>query len=247
MADEWLHDAMLAELPVSARLRVSAAAREDLELLTELVKDGNLTPELVHFEDGHALAVLPGFRSSLPDHLYRMAPPGVAGRLSSLARLDRVLVEGGRLLVDVTVPAVGPSVAEALSARVEQAVPPSGPADGPASPDPEATVSMLAEAETRVGQSSSTVRLVVDLATLAAAGRGLWRVVLHGRVEGGTFDARVPPPKDEVVARVWHAGRPYRVRVAKVPGVKGLAVSVDLIPPREVASGVLRRVRRTRR
>lgn len=105
---------------------------------------------------------------------------------------------------------------------------------------------MLAQAETRVGQTTSTVRVVVDLATLAAAGRGLWRVVIHGRVEAGSFDARVPAPRDEVVGRLWHAGRPYRVRVERVRGVKGLAVSVDLIPPREMASGVLRRVRRRR-
>ncbi len=134
MADEWLSDAMLDELPVSARLRVSAAAREDLALLTELVKDGNPTPDVVHLEDRQALAVLPGFRTSdLPDRLFRMAPIGVGGRLSTLARTRSVSVEDGRLLVEVVLPVVGPDAETAFSARVEPVGAESAPAAAPGS------------------------------------------------------------------------------------------------------------------
>lgn len=257
MADEWLSDAMLDELPVSARLRVSAAAREDLALLTELVKDGNPTPDVVHLEDRQALAVLPGFRSSdLPDRLFRMAPIGVGGRLSALARTRSVTVEGGRLLVQVVLPVVGPDAEAAFSARVEPvgaasapsaAAPAAAPAaaSGPAgsSAAGSGTPGLSATASTQVGERSVTT-VAVDLAALAAAGDGPCRLTLTGAIEAGPFDVRVPAPKDEFVSRFWHHARPHRVYVSKAVKGKDLEVRVEPVPPREVASAVVRRVRR---
>jgi poly(ribitol-phosphate) beta-N-acetylglucosaminyltransferase len=226
MADEWLHDAMLDELPVSARLRVSAAAREDLALLTELVQEENAHADLIQLEDGHALAVLPGFRSSdLPDRLYRMVLVGVEGRLNKLARLGAVRVEDDRLLVDVVLPVVGPDATSTFWASLD----PAGPA---------------LETTTRPGEGSATVTIGVDLGVVASSGDGPWRLMLHGEVEAGPFGVRVPAPQDDVVGRFWHGARPHRVTVAKPRKGKGMTLSVAPLPPREVGSALLRRLRR---
>ncbi len=232
MAEEWLTDAMLAELPVSARLRVSAAAREDLSLLTELVKDGSPSPDVVHLEAGQALAVLPGFRSSeLPDHLYRMAPVGVGGRLSALARLREVRAAGKDLVVEVALPVTGPDAESALSARL--------------TPPDRTTADAAVRTVTTATARRARTAVTVDLAALAADGRGPWRLVLEGRVEAGPFEIRVPGPKHEVVSRFWHRGRPHRVRVARPSEDKGLELRLETIPAREVVSAALRRLRRT--
>jgi len=248
MADEWLSDAMLNELPVSARLRVSAAAREDLALLTELVKDGNPTPDVVHLEAGQALAVLPGFRSSdLPDRLFRMAPVGVGGRLSALARTRAVRVGDGRLVVEVVLPVVGPDTGTAFSARVAPAES-TGVAgsDGVAGSAGSAGVAVPASATTEVGEQRSTTTATVDLTELAAGGDGPWRVLLAGEIEAGPFDVRVPGPREDVVSRFWHRGRPARVVVGRAAQGRDLEIRVEPIPAREVASAALRRVRRRR-
>lgn len=244
MAEEWLSDAMLAELPVSARLRVSAAAREDLPLLTELVKEGNTTPGAVHFEGGEALAVLPGLRSSgLGDELYRMAPVGVGARLSALARLDDVRAEDGRLSVEVMLPLVGPEAETGLSAWLD---PGAAPAEDP---DETAPPRLLDTAHTvsRAGDAGTRVSVAVELGRLVHAGAGRCRVVLRGRVGAGPFEVRVPGPRDEVVSRFWHRGRPYRVAARRSATVKGLEVTVEPVPGREVLSAGLRRLRGTRR
>jgi poly(ribitol-phosphate) beta-N-acetylglucosaminyltransferase len=226
MVDEWLHDAMLDELPVSARLRVSAAAREDLALLSELVQEEHAHVDLVHFEGGHALAVLPGFGSSdLPERLYRMALPGVAGRLSALARLGAVRLEESRLIVDVVLPVVGPDAASTFWASLD----PAGPA---------------LETTTCPGERSATVTVAVDLGIVASSGDGPWRLVLRGEIDAGPFDVRVPAPRDETVARFWRGGRPYRVTVTKARSGRGLGLSVEPVAPHEIGSALLRRLRR---
>jgi poly(ribitol-phosphate) beta-N-acetylglucosaminyltransferase len=226
MAEEWLHDAMLDELPVSARLRVSAAAREDLALLSELVQEENTHTDLIHLEGGHALAVLPGFRSSdLPDRLFRMALVGVEGRLNKLARPGAVRVEEGRLLVDVVLPVVGPDAASTFWASLD----PAGPA---------------LETTTRSDERSATVTIAVDLGVVASSGDGPWRLVLHGEIDAGPVDVRVPAPEDDVVARFRHGARPHRLTAARARKGKVLSLSVEPVAPREVVSSLLRSLRR---
>lgn len=225
MADEWLTDAMLAELPVSARLRVSAAAREDLALLTELVEDGDPNPVAVHLEDGHALAVLPGFRSSeLPDELYRMAPVGVGGRLTALAELRDVRAQGRRLRVEIDLPVTGPEATTAFCARLEPALD-------------------AARVATTPADGAATTTVTVDLAALAGSSSDPRRLLLLGRVETGAFEVRVPGPRDELVSRFWHGGRPHRARIARTRKGKGLEIRVERIGAREVVAAGLRRFR----
>jgi glycosyltransferase involved in cell wall biosynthesis len=231
MAEEYLQDAMLEELPVSARLRVAAAAREDLALLSELVRDGEAKPDVVHLEDGHALAVLPGFRTSgLPDDLYRMAPVGVRGRLNALARPGEVRVDGDLLRVEVTLPVVGPDVPGAFTARVEGT-------SGEGQPQP-------AEAVTRPGHGTATTAISVDLARIAGAAAGPCRLRLAGEVMTGPYEVRVPGPEQPVVSRFWRRGRPHRVSVATTARGRDLEIRVHPLPVLEVAAAGLRRLRR---
>jgi hypothetical protein len=101
-------------------------------------------------------------------------------------------------------------------------------------------------ATTEVGEQRSTVTVTLDLAALAAAGDGPWRMLLGGEIEAGPFDVRVPGPRDEVVSRFWHRGRPARIVVGRAAQGRDLEIRVEAIPPRAVASGVLSRVRRRR-
>lgn len=72
------------EIPYEDRvedIRLMMQSVADLDLLTEPVKDGNPTPDVVHLETDHSLAALPGLWSNeLSGRLLRMAPVGVAGR-----------------------------------------------------------------------------------------------------------------------------------------------------------------------
>lgn len=232
MADAWLTPDMLDELPVWARLRVVAAAREDLDLLVDLVDRDVVHADLIHLEGGQALAVLPGFRTTdLSDRLYRMAPVGVAGRLRALARLQSVRVEGGRLLLEVHLPLVGPEADTALSARL----------DGP---DTARRTSPEVAASSTTDEAGTTVRVAVALKALAAAGRGPWRLVLAGEVAAGPFDVPVPGPSEEKVERFWARGRPHFVRVRPAPRGKPVAIVAEPVTPRQVVAGLARRIAR---
>lgn len=239
MADLWLTDEMLDELPVSPRLRVSAARREDLELLTELVRDGRTAPDVVHLAEGHALAILPGFgRADLPERLFRMAPVGVSGRLGELARLGDVGVHDDELHVEVRLPVTGPEAPTAFSGRLD----PVGQAD---QADRALARVAVAVVPVRVAEDGLTLDVSVDPGALAGAGSGPWRLVLTGEIEAGVFDVRLPAPAHEQIARFRHHGRPHEVRVGRVPKGRALAVEVTPLPARDVARAALRRLRRT--
>lgn len=237
MADLWLTDEMLDVLPVSPRLRVSAARREDLDLLTELVKDGRTAPDVIHLAERHALAILPGFgRADLPERLFRMAPAGVSGRLGELARLGEVRVHDDQLLVEVSLPVTGPDAASAFAGRLD-------PVDQTSGGAPAA----VAVTPARVADDGLTLGISVDLGAVASAGPGPWRLVLHGEIEGGAFDVRLHAPAQEQTARFRHHGRPHTVRVGRAPKGRALAVEVASVPARDAARAALRRLRRPAR
>ena len=232
MADAWLTDAMLDELPVWARLRVVAAAREDLSLLHELVDRDVVHADVVHVEDGQAYGVLPGFRAGdLPDRLYRMGTAGVSGRLSDLARLENLRVDGARLLVEVRLPLVGPDASQLLSAGLE-----------PAGRGRSSTSDADARISTSADERGATVAVSCNLSEVAGSAELRWAVRLSGQLSAGSFDVRIPSPADEVVERFWARGRPHRVRVGS-QGRLGVVVTVEPISAREVAAGVRRRLR----
>jgi hypothetical protein len=167
-----------------------------------------------------------------------------------------VRVGDGRLVVEVVLPVVGPETGTAFSARVAPADS-AGSAGSAGSVEGEAastrlwsatstptTPSITASATTDVGEQRSTITVTVDLSTLAAAGDGPWRMLLAGEIEAGPFDVRVPGPREEVVSRFWHRGRPARIVVGRAAQGRDLEIRVDAIPAREVASAVLRRARR---
>jgi hypothetical protein len=244
MADAWLSDAMLDELPVWARLRVVAAARDDLPLLHELVDRDVVHADLIHLEDGQALAVLPGFRAGdLTDRLYRMAPPGVSGRLSDLATLGEVRISGDRLRVDLCLPIVGPDAESALSARLDPL-----DAAGRVLPPQEGLPGLPARVDASVDAEGARAAVTVDLGLLASTsaptGTTAWQLVLQGEIEAGGFDVRLPSPGDDVSGRFWLRGRPYRVRVTPARRGRGLEISIESYAAREVGSAVLRRLRR---
>ncbi|GAB2735308.1 glycosyltransferase family 2 protein [Nocardioides pakistanensis] len=259
MADLWLTDEMLDELPVSPRLRVSAARREDLDLLTELVRDGRTAPDVIHLAEGHALAVLPGFgRADLPERLFRMAPVGVSGRLGELARLGDVRVHDDELHVEVRLPVTGADAAAAFSGRLDP-VGPGGPlgsaaqvskagrlgSAGPVGKAGPPAPSAVAVTPVQVTGDGLTLDIVVDLGAVASSGPGPWRLVLCGELDAGVFDVRLPAPAHEQTARFWHRGRPHEVRVGRVPKGRALAIEVGPLPTRDVARAALRRLRRS--
>jgi hypothetical protein len=225
MSEAWLTDDMLDDIPAWARLRVVAATRDDLDLLHQLIDRDVVHADRIHFEDGQALAVLPGFRGGeVPDRMYRMGPPGVGPRLSDLAELGEVRVDGSELRVDVVVPVVGPEVGSVFSARLE-------PGQG------------AARVDVTGGPEGATLTVRVDLAALASQD-GPWRLVLQGEIAAGRFDVRLPGPAEETTARFWVRGRPYRVRVAAAGKGLGPQITVEPYAARAVAAGALRRVRR---
>lgn len=81
-------------------------------------------------------------------------------------------------------PVVGPEATSTFGACLD----PAGPA---------------LETTTRTDECTATVTVAADLGAVAASGDGPWRLVLHGETEAGSFDVRVPAPRNEVVGRFW--------------------------------------------
>jgi glycosyltransferase involved in cell wall biosynthesis len=228
IADEWLNDAILDSLSVSSRVRLSAAVREDVDLLAAVVRDDADERLPVHLDGGEAFARYSGFRSSdLPDSLFRLAPGGVTQRLSAGVRVNAVAWSRSALVLDLDVPLVGPDAGSALSVSLRRL-------DGEGHDgQPRASVT------SRAGESGCSVRVTIGRASLAAAGPATWQVRLGGALrDGRRYDVRLPAPQafERADVHAWHRGRRYRLAATSTPDGTALAVTVEraggILPPR---------------
>ena len=226
LAERHLSAQILDELPVPARVRVSAAVRQDLDLLAAVIRD-DANPTLpVHLEAGEAYACYTAFASgALPRELFRMAPPGVSARLTAGARPVSCRWSEAALHVDVRLPLVG----EAMTLTAEL-VRDGRPAD--------VVVRVTLAGTDRTG---TTLTVTVARADLAAGGPGRWRIRLTGALQSGTYAVRVPAPVDRPSAVDWRRGRPHRLRLDAAPE-GALVVAVEPLPAREIVASAARRV-----
>jgi hypothetical protein len=228
LTDSWLNEAIIADLPVSARVRVTVAALEDVEMLAAVIRE-DTDPDLpVLFENGQAFACYTGFRASpLPEHLFRLAPPGVAGRLSEAARVVGCRWTRRALQVEIGLPVAG-EVDSVLSARLGDR-----PAFVTADEDRKVVIEVPRESLLVEGAGTFRLQLLGELA--------------HSVPSGGRFQVRLPKPPVQQLGRTWHRGRPYRVSVVGTPRGRGFAVVVSPIPAREIVGAVRRRLRSKRK
>lgn len=237
LAEEFLNDDILAAVPVSARVRVSAAAGEDLDLLAEVIRDDSDRALPVFVDGNAAFACYAGFESgALPRWTYRLAAVGATDRLSTSAQLRSCRFTSRSLVVEVFVPLVGPA-ASALTASARRA----GAAVSAGTALVPARVSVAEE------KRGALVTVELDQARLAAAGGGVWRLQVDGALETGRFVVRLPVPVEQPVVRAWSRGRPFRLGITGTPRENALAVKVTPISGREVVAAARRRTRLNRK
>ena len=235
LADQWLNERILADLSASARLRVSAAALEDADLLAAVIRDDSDPALPVHLKDDQAFACYAGFGASdLPEHLYRVAPPAVAARLSGALQMRTCRWSGRSLAIDLRLPIVGCQAATALSAEL-RSIKGGQPAG------------VRTSVASRVDATGSAVCVKVDRKSLLAAGPGTWRIHLVGDIAAGRYDVRVPLPPQQPVAHAWRHGRLHRVAVTGTPRGDVLAITVSPVPAREIVMAAFRRLRSKRK
>jgi hypothetical protein len=236
LAEEYLNDAILAQIPVSARVRVGAAARRDVDLLAEVIRDDGDRLLPVRLDaDGAAYATYAGLDDgALPASTYRLAPAGVTERLSTAAQLRSCTFTDKTLRVEAFVPVQGPGL-DKLSASVRRL----GSTD-----QRQATLTLTPEAR------GNAVRIDVPLTAMLGEGTGTWRVQLEGSLGrspgNGGFQVRLPVPVAAPLRRLWRGPRPFRVSVGGTPRENALALHITSISGREVAAAVRRRVRPTK-
>jgi hypothetical protein len=219
LADRYLTEAILETAPVSARVRVSAAARQDLDLLDAVIGE-DADPALpVHVRDGQAFAGYTGF-GTLPDSLFRLAPAGVSGRLAGAATTSARWTDRALALV-VHLPLEGDAVLTAHLLRDGR------PANIPVT----------------VAPSADGWRVEVPRAALVAAGPGRWRVRLSGSLASGEYGVRLPAPPERLTVVGPRRGRPVRLVVEAGPD-GALVVAVEPVAGREIVAAVTRRIPR---
>jgi hypothetical protein len=225
LAERHLSEQIVADLPVSARVRVSAAARQDIELLEAVIRDDADEALPVHLRGGLAFAGYTGLGGTLPDSVFRLAPAGVSARLAAAARTLACRWTQDSLLCDVRLPLVGEPpnlVAELMR-------------DGRAAGIP--TAISLSDRD----ESGTTLTIEVDRAGLLAAGAGRWRLRVGGTLSFGQYGVRPPAPEDRPVVVGWRRARPHRLLVEAAPD-GALTLSVEPLPAREIVAAAARRV-----
>jgi hypothetical protein len=219
LADRYLTEAILEEIPVSARVRVSAASRQDIDLLDAVVREDTDPALPVHIRDGEAFAGYPGL-GTLPDALFRLAPAGVSARLASAASTSAHWTDRALALV-VRLPLEADAALRVHLVRDGRPV------------DIAATVS----------PGPDGWRVEVPKAALAAAGPGRWRVRLTGSLTSGEYGVRLPAPPERLTAVLARGRRPVRLVVEAAPD-GALVVAVEPVAGREIVAAIARRIPR---